>query len=174
MRKDNVIFADSRRRNVSDGKTDHYGVEYSLDWQMAEHWAIALDGTYARHTYANNARPRGVAPDVDIEGNDIDTAPRNIGSVRLLWDYHRHGRMELEWVYLGAYYLDPTNQHKYEGYELLNLRTRYQFTPRIGAGLRLSNLANVRYAERADYAFGEYRYFVGEPRSVFADISFRF
>jgi outer membrane receptor protein involved in Fe transport len=174
MRKDNVIFGDSQRRNVSDGKTDHLGVEYSLDWQMAEHWAIALDGTYARHTYANNARPRGVSPDVDIEGNDIDTAPRTMGSLRLLWDYHRNGHMELEWVHLGAYYLDPSNQHEYEGYDLLNLRTRYQFTPRIGAGLRITNLANVRYAERADYAFGEYRYFVGEPRSVFVNISFLF
>jgi iron complex outermembrane receptor protein len=174
MKKDNVIFADSQRRNVSDGETRHYGIEYSLDWQMLENWALALDGTYARHQYANNAQPRGVGPDEDIEGNDIDTAPRHMGAMRLKWDYHRNGRAELEWVHLGAYYLDPSNLHEYEGYDLLNLRTRYQFTPRIGAGMRITNLANTQYAERADYAFGEYRYFVGLPRSLFADISFSF
>ena len=174
MKKKNVIFADSLRRNVNDGKTRHYGLEYSLDWQLLEHWALAVDGTYARHLYANNARPRGVAPGIDIEGNDIDTAPRHMGSLRLLWDYHIKGRAELEWVNLGAYYLDPSNLHQYAGYNLLNLRTRYQFTPRLGAGFRITNLSNAKYAERADYAFGDYRYFVGQPRSLFADVSFSF
>jgi outer membrane receptor protein involved in Fe transport len=174
MEKDNVIFADSLRRNVSDGKTRHYGLEYSLDWQLLEHWALAVDGTYARHLYANNASPRGVGPGVDIEGNDIDTAPRHMGSLRLLWDYHGKGRAELEWAHLGAYYLDPSNLHQYQGYNLINLRTRYQMTPRLGASFRITNLGNAKYAERADYAFGEYRYFIGQPRSLFAGISFSF
>ena len=32
----------------------------------------------------------------------------------------------------------------------------------------------TRYAERADFAFGDYRYFVGEPRSAYAEISLEF
>jgi outer membrane receptor protein involved in Fe transport len=135
---------------------------------------LLLNGTYARHLYANNPQPVGVDPDIDIEGNDIDTAPRHMGSLRLLWDFSQQGRAELEWVHLGSYYLEPSNQFSYEGYDLLNLRARYQFTPRIGGGIRLTNLTNTRYAERADYAFGNYRYFVGQPRSLYADISFSF
>ncbi len=174
MNKNNVIFADSDRRNVSDGKTRHYGLEYTLGWQLAELWSLQLNGTYARHLYANSPSPVGVDPDIDIEGNDIDTAPRHMGSLRLLWDFSLQGRAELEWVHMGSYYLEPTNQFSYEGYDLLNLRARYQFTPRIGGGIRLTNLTDARYAERADYAFGEYRYFVGQPRSLYADISVNF
>ena len=174
MHKKNVIFADADRRNVNDGETNHYGIEGSLNWQLAARWNLAVDATYARHIYANNAKPAGVNEGEDIKGNDIDTAPRTLGSTRLLWNFNDQGSTELEWVHVGAYYLEPSNEHKYEGYDLLNLRARYQFTPRFGAGLRISNLADVRYAERADYAFGEYRYFVGEPRSLYADFSFSF
>jgi iron complex outermembrane receptor protein len=132
MNKNNVIFADSDRRNVSDGKTRHYGLEYTLGWQLAELWSLQLNGTYARHLYANDPSPVGVDPDIDIEGNDIDTAPRHMGSLRLLWNFSHRGRAELEWVHMGSYYLEPTNQFSYEGYDLLNLRARLQFTPRIG------------------------------------------
>ena len=34
-------------------------------------------------------------------------------------------------------------------------------------------LTDVDYAERADFAFGAYRYFVGEPRSVYLTIQYR-
>jgi iron complex outermembrane recepter protein len=36
------------------------------------------------------------------------------------------------------------------------------------------NLTDVDYAERADIAFGNYRYFVGEPRSVFLSMAYLF
>jgi outer membrane receptor protein involved in Fe transport len=174
MHKENVIFSDSERRNVSDGKTRHYGLEYSLWWQLHEQWSLNMNGTFARHLYANNPDLVGVAPGTDIEGNDLDTAPRHMGSVKLNWNFSPKGLAELEWVNLGSYYLDPINEFSYEGYNLFNLRSRYQFTPGIGAGLRITNLANVKYAERADYAFGDYRYFVGQPRGLYADISFSF
>jgi outer membrane receptor protein involved in Fe transport len=174
MRKDNVIFADAQRRNVSDGKTEHWGLEYSANWQLLDDWTLQLNGTYARHYYANNAVPNGVAANSDIEGNDIDTAPRHMGSLKVQWAFHSRGRAELEWLHMGEYYLEPENLYTYAGHNLLNLRTRYQFTDSIAAGFRVTNLANVDYAERADYAFGEYRYFVGEPRSLYADISFSF
>jgi hypothetical protein len=34
----------------------------------------------------------------------------------------------------------------------------------------LTNLLDEDYAERADYAFGDYRYFVGEPRGLYLQI----
>jgi iron complex outermembrane recepter protein len=106
MYKKNVIFSDSERRNVSDGKTRHYGLEYSLWWQLHEQWSLNMNGTFARHLYANNPNLVGVAPGTDIEGNDIDTAPRHMGSVKLMWSFSPKGRAELEWVNLGSYYAD--------------------------------------------------------------------
>ena len=54
MKKDNVIFRDSNGFNVSDGKTDHEGVEYEFNWLPLETLSLALAGTYAKHTYEFN------------------------------------------------------------------------------------------------------------------------
>ena len=54
MTKDNVIFRDSNGFNVSDGKTDHKGVEYELAWSPLETLTFAAAGTYAEHKYDFN------------------------------------------------------------------------------------------------------------------------
>ncbi|MBT4522583.1 MAG: TonB-dependent receptor, partial [Halieaceae bacterium] len=174
MKKDDVIFQDADRQNVSGAKTRHYGIEYSLRWQLLNQLRIELDGTYAHHQYDNNATPRGVNAGDNIEGNDIDTAPRHMSSVRLAWDMASNSHAELEWTHLGKYYLEPANGHTYDGHDLLHLRLNHRFSPHLTAGLRVTNLTDENYADRADFAFGDYRYFVGQPRSVFADISINF
>jgi outer membrane receptor protein involved in Fe transport len=40
--------------------------------------------------------------------------------------------------------------------------------------LRITNLLDKDYAERADFGFGEYRYFVGQPRGAYLEISYQF
>jgi len=40
--------------------------------------------------------------------------------------------------------------------------------------LRLTNLLDEDYAERADFGFGSYRYFVGQPRGAYLEISYQF
>lgn len=175
MRKRDVIFQDSERRNISEGKTEHYGLELELSWQLSEHWQLAAQGSWARHRYADNVQAAAVgSPELDIKGNDIDTAPHHLGSVQLRWNPLAATRVELEWVHMGSYYLDLENQHSYAGHDLVHLRLRQQLSPGISIGLRLMNLTDEDYAERADHAFGEYRYFVGEPRALYADIAFNF
>jgi iron complex outermembrane recepter protein len=86
----------------------------------------------------------------------------------------RDGTLELEWVYLDSYYLDPENEHQYNGHSLLNLRLSGMVDPRWRASLRITNLLDEDYAERADFGFGQYRYFVGEPRGAYLEISYQF
>jgi outer membrane receptor protein involved in Fe transport len=45
--------------------------------------------------------------------------------------------------------------------------------PRWRASLRITNLLDEDYAERADFGFGQYRYFVGEPRGAYLEISYQ-
>jgi hypothetical protein len=47
-----------------------------------------------------------------------------------------------------------------------------RFGPSWSAMLRVHDLANSRYAERADYAFGRYCYTSGRERSVFVEIRY--
>ena len=38
---------------------------------------------------------------------------------------------------------------------------------------RITNLAGTAYADRADYAFGNYRYFPGRGRAAFVEIGWQ-
>ena len=137
---------------------------------------MGIDANVASHTYDSNIELLGSSG--NIKGNDIDTAPKAFGSARLDWDFSalagRSSRAELEWVYMDSYYLEPQNNHQYDGHSLLNLRITSDLTPRWSAGLRLTNLLDEDYAERADFGFGEYRYFVGQPRGAYLQISYQF
>ena len=174
MQKDDVIFQDADRQNVSGAETSHYGSELSLDWAFAEAWRVGADMTVARHRYDNRIRLIGSSG--DIKGNDIDTAPRVFGSARVEWDFlpQRNARAQLEWVYMDEYYLEPDNAHKYDGHSLLNLRIDGQLVGELYGALRVTNLLDEDYAERADFGFGSYRYFVGRPLQAFVELSYNF
>ena len=173
MHKENIIFQDAERRNVGDARSRHQGVEYSVDWRFAQQWALAADGTYALHRYDGDAPLQGLPPGTGIDGNDMDTAPRTMASVRLRWTPRERVTAELEWQHMGRYFLEPTESFDYEGHELLHLRLNQQLTPHFSWSARVTNLTDEQYADRADYAFGDYRYFIGEPRSLFVDIGWQ-
>ena len=79
--------------------------------------------------------------------------------------------MEAEWLVVGDYWLDAANEHRYSGHDLLNLRGAWRPAPRWSVSLRLINALDVRYADRADYSFGTYRYFPGRPRALFGEVA---
>lgn len=176
MNKEDVIFQDADRQNVSGAQTNHYGAELSVDFLLSDNWSLGIDANYASHTYDNDVELLGSSG--NINGNDIDTSPNAFGSARLGWDFSaltkRPGRAELEWVYMDSYFLEPQNEHEYNGHSLLNLRITSDLTPRLSAGLRLTNLLDEEYAERADFGFGDYRYFVGQPRGAYVQINYQF
>ena len=173
MEKARVIFQSSDRLNLSDGATRHHGLEYDVDWQLHPHWSFALAGTFARHRYTSNVTAPGSAGLIESAGNDIDTAPRRIYSTRILWSPSDATRTELLWQHMGGYFTDIENEYRYEGHNLLSLRWRQRLSKRLEAGLRVRNLTDTDYAERADYSSlgGGERYFIGEPRSVFVDLN---
>lgn len=177
MDKSNVIFQDSDRLNTDSGETEHYGLEYRFFKSFNDTVDITLSGTLARHKYTSNVTTpvSGGTAIIPTKGNDIDSAPRHMGSVQVGWNIGEETRAELEWVSLGKYYTDIDNLHSYDGHDLFNLRIRHQIARNISGGLRLTNLADTDYAERADYtSFNGDRYFIGEPRSLYADIQINF
>ena len=165
MAKRHVFFRDADGFNVTDGRTRHHGVEAEPDYRLAPAWRVNLAGTWARHSYDFD-RPVGTASEVIRKGADIDTAPRWLWDARLLWQPHAAWSGELQWSHTGAYYTDAANAHRYDGHDLLALRLRYAPTGRIEVFTAVRNLLDERYAERADFAFGNERYFPGEPRAI--------
>lgn len=171
MAKQRVIFQDAERRNINGARSRHEGIEYSLRWALLPRWTLAVDGTLARHRYADNPPLSGLAAGADIDGNDMVAAPRRSASTRLQYESAGSAVWELEWVHLGRYYLEPTGGASYPGHDLLHLRFRQPLGERLSISVRLLNVTNRAYAERADYAFGEYRYFIGEPRALYVEVA---
>lgn len=170
MDKENVIFRDSNGFNVSDGRTEHDGVEYEFSWVPLETLSLTLAGTYAKHTYDfDRVIEQG---ETIVAGRDIDTAPRHINTARLNWSFLPSATAELEWLSVGKYFVDAANAHEYPGHDLLNLRVSWQIAENWRTIVRLNNVTDRAYADRADFAFGNYRYFPGRDRTLFVEVRY--
>ena len=171
MKKDNIIFQDSRV-NVDNGKSKHVGVEGMFEYRFPIDVSIRASGSIAKHQYDFDY----MSGDINWNGLDIVTAPRNFGSVQLNWAPADKVKAGLEWIWMGSYYMEPTNTYQYEGHNYFNFRIEAEAMENVNIFLRVMNITNVRYAERADHAafgVGE-RYFVGRPRGFYGGARVRF
>jgi iron complex outermembrane receptor protein len=164
-RSDNFILRDANGYNVSDGKLRSKGIEFDFSWAPLPSQRFSIVGSYAHHEYAFNEAISG--GEVIQKGNDVDTAPRWLGSAHWLWQPRPSIESELEVVYQGRYYLDAGNFTDYDGYTLLNWRGSWQIDRSWRVFARLMNVTDQEYADRADFAFGNYRYFPGTPRELY-------
>ena len=165
----NLIFRDANGFNVSDGATRSRGVEANLRYAAGAN-TFGLAATHARHRYAfTRDASRG---ERIVDGNEVDTAPRWLGSARWRWQGDR-AVSELELVHLGEHFINAANTERYDGHTLLNWRGSWRATARFKVFARLLNLLDAAYADRADFAFGSYRYFPGLPRQVYVGVELR-
>ncbi|MCH7509133.1 MAG: TonB-dependent receptor [Proteobacteria bacterium] len=147
MKKRNVILRDANGFNIDNGKTRHTGLETSVYWQINGTWSLQAAASYALHRYDFSQQLAGGT--TITSGDEMGSAPRRLGSVQLRW--------------AGG---------NYTGHNLLNLRLNKRFSPNWSAALRLNNLVDSHYAERADFAFGRFRYTPGRARSLFVEIRY--
>jgi len=165
MEKRNFFFRDADGLNVPDGRTRHVGVEAEATARLPADFTLSMNATYAAHTYRFD-RPVGNATETISKGDDVDTAPRWLAGVRLLWAPELPVSAEAEWVFVGGYFTNAANTETYPGHNLLNLRAQWRPTPHVAVFAALRNALDTLYAERADFAFGNERYFPGEERNL--------
>ncbi|MEN6542637.1 TonB-dependent receptor [Parvibaculum sp.] len=182
MKKRNFAFRDSSGGNITDGRTKHMGVEAEVATPLAWNFDLGASVSYAHHTYDFNhlvTKPPYQAETIR-SGDDIDTAPHTVADVRLGYSFNEGlGRAELEWVHMGAYWMDAANTARYPGHDLFNLRAEYMLTENLSIFGRLENVFDKRYADRADYFCSPsvsscYRYFPGDGRGLYAGATIRF
>ena len=172
MRKRNSVFRDAQGFNVNGARTRHDGIEVAMDWQFATDWTLAANAAYARHRYDfDTVAARG---ETFVSGRDVDTAPRWTGGVELGYDAGGPLRATLQWVHMGRYFVDAENRFDYPGHALLNLRAAYAATARLTVSARLNNVTDTDVADRADYAFGDYRYFPGRGRELLVEFRYQY
>ncbi len=175
MKKKNFFFRDSFGNSVTNAKTKHRGIEMSLSMPLGEQFDISANYTHALHTYdSSHAAKASLASQAITKGDEIDTAPKNIADVRLGWNFRTDSRAELEWSHIGNYYTDPAHTAEYKGHDLFNLRINTQVSKHLAIHGQIKNLFDTEYADRADFAFGDYRFFPGRDRNYEIGASYSF
>ncbi|RFB05122.1 TonB-dependent receptor [Parvularcula marina] len=169
-RKAHFLFRDADGFTVDDGKTDHAGVEFLLDWQVNDALGLRLAGTVADHRYGFSRRV-AQSSEVIRAGTEVDTAPGTLLNAALRWRPADALRLSARLAHVGAYKMDAAGTVRYSGHEVVDLDAEWQLTDRLVLSGEISNLFDTRYATRADFAFGSERYFPGEERAARAALT---
>ena len=162
MDKTGSSFRNADGVTVTDAETRHQGIEVSGYSPIGNGFDVAGWITYAEHTYQSSDTVARAGESYS-EGDDVDSAPHWIWNGRLGWTPTSALRAELEWVHMGEYFTNASNTRSYPGHDVFNVRASWD----AGGGVTLfgavRNVLDEAYAERADFAFGNDRYFPGEP-----------
>ena len=171
MKKRDSVFRDASGFNVSGAKSRHDGIEVSLDWRPVAALEIAIDASYARHRYDFDRVAAG--GETFVSGRDVDTAPRWLASVDLHYQATERLALGVQGTTIGSYFLDAENRFEYPGHRIANGWLRFAVNDAVTVAARVNNVADSRIADRADYAFGQYRYFPGRGREYFVELRYR-
>ncbi len=165
MKKDNFFFRDSDGLNVPNGKTDHVGVEGALDGELGEAWGGRFkwnaNVSWSDQTYAFNRNVAAAGEDI-VDGAQIDTAPEWLADLGFGWESARFSIFASS-EYVGEYFTNAANTATYDGHLIAHLRGAWRFSETLEAFVVVRNITDERYADRADFAMGNDRYFPGEP-----------
>ncbi|MEM6556160.1 MAG: TonB-dependent receptor, partial [Pseudomonadota bacterium] len=163
--KDNFFFRDSDGLNVTDGSTRHQGIEVAASWQISDQFILGGNVSWSDQIYTFD-RIVGNGSEIILDGNKVDTAPEWLGNASLTWLPSDKVSFELSANHVGEYFTNPANTQDYDGHLVGNLRAAYDVSDALETFVIVRNLTDEKYADRADFAFGNQRFFPGEPLNV--------
>lgn len=166
MRKRHGSFRNADGFTVTDTRTNHRGVEAEFETPLSETLSLSGWVSYADHTYDFDSP----ADDI-VRGARIESAPEWTGAMQLIWRPTAVSELELGWSHVGAYITEASGAHAYLGHDVFSLRGALDVTDSVKIFAAMRNLTNTDYAERADFAFGNDRYFPGEDRALSLGVS---
>ncbi|MEZ6028273.1 MAG: TonB-dependent receptor [Hyphomonadaceae bacterium] len=165
MYKDNFFFRDADGLNVPNGKTKHFGVEAALRGVLGEiadgRFGWNANASWSDQQYDFNRSVANAAERI-VSGNEIDTAPEWLADAAIFWETPVYS-LSLSAEYVGEYFTNAANTASYDGHLIAHLRGAWRFSDQLEAFVIVRNLTDERYADRADFGFGQDRYFPGEP-----------
>ncbi len=173
MDKEHFFFRDSNGLNVTDGSTEHKGVELSAAFELTDALTVSGNVAWSDQTYTFD-RAVTSAQETILSGNAIDTAPEWLADAAMDWQATERLTLSLNVEHVGEYFTDPANTVTYPGHTLLGARAAWEWVDNTEFWLNIRNLTDARYADRADVAFGNERYFPGEPVNATVGISRKF
>ncbi len=170
LNKQDDLLSQKDSNNVTiqtnNGSTQHQGVELGLGREMTSKLRLDLAASYAKHRYRQWSTSTA-----NYSGNEIENAPRLLANLRLTWQPVANTQAQLEWVELGSYFLEASNQQgKYAGHRLFNARISTKLDQHWSCFARITNLTDKRYADSASYSSGMAMYSPALPRAVYLGV----
>ncbi len=170
-KKRNSIFRDSENFIIDNGKTNHKGIEFTLDLKINETSNLISNFTYGDHKYDFDS-DTSMREKIRI-GNEIDTSPKLMANLILNTSINDDVSLAFELEHMDSYFTDAANLHEYDGHTLMHFRSNLNYSEKLKFYLRIDNLTDKDYAERADFnAFGGDRYFPGLPRETYVGLEY--
>jgi len=154
-------------RNV--GRTSHRGVEAMLALAPLDRVNLVLTYTYAENTYEEFNDP---ISGNDYSGNRMPLAPEHRLNARIGVVPVERMMLELEMDVEDDYYVDDENSATYDRPTLYNLRGSYDWRS-WSLWVHALNLFDEKYATRVTASSGNFSYFPGNPRTIFAGLSYK-
>ena len=140
-------------------------MELAAKWILSDQFVFGGTLSWSDQTYTFD-RIVGNGSEIITDGNQIDTAPEWLGNVSFTWLPNDAFTLQVSSDYVGEYFTNPANTQSYDGHVVTNVRATYDATETIEAFVIVRNITDELYADRADFAFGNQRFFPGEPLNV--------
>lgn len=176
-KKDDILTytdtAANTKETMNAGETSHQGIEVGYGRKFTPLLKLDVAVSYATHKYEEWNPKTGIS----YTGNEMESAPNLIANARLghKSSFLNGGKMEVEWVKLGDYWMDAANTYKYAGHHVFNLRINHFISKDLELYGRLMNVADVRYATSAKYTSPtKIEYAPGMPRTAYVGMKYKF
>jgi iron complex outermembrane receptor protein len=127
--------------------------------------------SWSDQTYGFTRDVASAAEDI-TDGDQIDTAPEWLADAGLGWE-NSNLSLFLNAEYVSEYFTNAANTASYDGHVVAHLRGAWRFSDALEAFVIVRNLTDERYADRADFGFGQDRYFPGEPLNATLGVRIR-
>lgn len=173
-KKDDILSYDDGTgpQTVNAGETLHKGIEIGYGHKFSPSLTLDIAASYAKHSYESWFLKSGK----DYSGNEMKDAPDIIANTRLghKSSFLNGGKVELEWVRLGEYWMDEKNTTKYPGHDVFNLRVNHFVSKKLEIYGRIMNVSDTRYATTSKFAYGKDTYAPGMPRTTYVGAKYKF
>lgn len=163
VKQDDGSFA-----NQNTGKTLHQGIELGVNTTIAKDLSIRFSGAYSKHEFVSY-----VEKGISYNGNQMNNAPNWLYNVEAWYkpSFAKGLRVGAELQHVGEYFVDPRNTAKYEGYNVLNLRTGYAYKG-FEVWMNVLNATDNYYSYITSKSTSGYSYQVAEPRNFTVGLSY--
>lgn len=164
-----VRQTDGTYKNQNVGQTTHYGVEANVRYEILKGLLLRVGGTIAHHEYK-----KYILDDKILSGYHMSQAPPYFVNSELSFkpEFLKGFRVSVEWQAMGGYHTDAQNTARYKGFNIVNVRTGYQFNT-VEVWVNCLNAGDVVYATTVEKSSWGTTYRPGQLRTFNIGIGWR-